>query len=833
MLRNALLEIRRHPGRLGAVALAIMISVGFLSAVQTFVATETRAIGAAVTAQTSTSDVIVEVDESSKSYAGVLAGVPGVRLVDPVYSGYTEFSTGAGGGPLIVESLAAPEFRWASLDSGAWPSAASEVAISSSTASQYDLALGTRIAFSSPDGTGSIPMTVVGITDQSQSLLSGVNPSTFVAPAYFTADGKSYPQYLIKGDGSVSPDQLADRVRAVLPADAQVDTSEARGAAAVDSITNGADVFTYLLQIFAAIALLVGAIIIANTFSILITQRRRQIGLLRAVGASTQQVRRGVLAEALIVGLAGSVAGVGLGIGIAAIASAVTGSLSSGLALPWLGLGVAALVGLVVTVLAAVVPASRAMKVAPLEALRPVADAVGRRRSYRLVLVVSLVLLLAGGALVGVGLGTGTAPLLLSVAGSCLLALAIMVAAPLFLPALLGVVGRLAGLGGATGRLAAANTIRNPGRAAATSVALMLAVGLIVTLQVGAASVKGTVNDSLSSEFPVDVTVLNPMEPLPRGLRAAVASVDGISAVTDVTQAAGSVSTPSGPASVVLDGLAADADQVVASGLPALSSDRVALLHRYTLESLGLTSGDDFTVTAGSRKATFTAVESDVAGSSAGLIVVRASALAQLAPDAPVAELWARAADRSQAADVMADVRQVVGAAAGADGSGTGGSEAGSGSLTVGGSLEQSAQLNTLMDTLLNVATALLGVAVIIALIGVSNTLGLSVIERTRESALLRALGLQRSQLRLMLVIEAVLLALVGAVIGIAAGVLFGWIGTMALVTQASLPVLRFSISVPQTMAVVLVAVLAGALASILPGRRAAQAAPTEALAEV
>ncbi len=152
--------------------------------------------------------------------------------------------------------------------------------------------------------------------------------------------------------------------------------------------------------------------------------------------------------------------------------------------------------------------------------------------------------------------------------------------------------------------------------------------------------------------------------------------------------------------------------------------------------------------------------------------------------------------------------------------------------LGLAGSLEQAASIDSLLDTVLAVATGLLAVAVAIALIGVGNTLGLSVIERTRESALLRALGLQRRQLRLMLLVEAVLLALVGAVVGIVAGIGFGMIGVVALVKEINLAALHFSMSAGQTIAVVLVAIVAGALASVIPGRRAAVAAPTAALAD-
>jgi putative ABC transport system permease protein len=262
-------------------------------------------------------------------------------------------------------------------------------------------------------------------------------------------------------------------------------------------------------------------------------------------------------------------------------------------------------------------------------------------------------------------------------------------------------------------------------------------------------------------------------------------------------------------------GLTPDAGQVVAAGFGQLD-DQAVLVRAATLAALGVEPGGQLRLGYDSHTMAFRAVSSDVP--SPGTLVVTDRALTALAPGARVAAVWAAAADRSDAGPVMAGVRKASGQQAGLD---------------IGGSLPESASLTEVLDSLLRVATGLLGVAVLIALIGVGNTLGLSVIERSRESALLRALGLQRGELRLMLAIEAGLLALVGAVVGIAAGALFGLIGTAAVVQETELVSLHFSMSLGQTSTVVAIAVLAGVLASVIPGLRAGRAAPTEALAEV
>ncbi|MET0694920.1 MAG: FtsX-like permease family protein, partial [Propionibacteriaceae bacterium] len=817
-VRTALVELRQHPGRLAAVILAISISVAFVVAALVFTTTETHAIGQSVSARTSASDVVVEpAGALTPDQETSMSRVPGVADVEAGFEGFTDFASPRGAGQLMLDSLPTDSrLQWATLSAGRWPATATELAIDRSTAQQYELSVGQRLMFAGYEGPDRA-MEITGITDQSRSLFSGLTSSGFVAPTYFTQHPDLLPsRYLVLGDGSVPPQQLADAIRTLMPADSTVQTSAQATAAQLNELTRGADVFRYLLLVFGAIALLVGAIIITNTFTILVAQRRRQIGLLRAVGASTAQVRRGVLAEAAVIGFTGALLGVALGLGIAAIAAAISGSLASGLQIQPAGLLGAAALGLVVTVLAAMVPAARATRVPPLEALRPVADQVTAKRGSARLRNVAFLVIAAGALLDIVALRAPSHNLVLAIGGSMVLAVGILLAAPAFLPLVLRAAGRLTGRAGPVARLAGTNTVRNPGRAAATCVALMLGVGLIVTLQVGSASIKSTLNDTLDAELPVDVIVSNPSGALSPAVVSAVREVDGLKATTVVPMARVGVRIPDHEDQQVrVAGLTPDAAQVVAAGFEALT-DQVVLAQSATLKSWGIKAGDSVNLTYDRRSVAFTAEQSDVAPQ--GVVVVTQGRLAQLDPQARVGAIWGAATSRSEAGDVMAAVRQASGQQPG---------------LELGGSLQEAAALDKVLDSLLAVATGLLGVAVLIALIGVGNTLGLSVIERTRESALLRALGLQRRDLRLMLAVEAALLALVGAVVGIAAGVLFGWIGTAAVVKESNLDGVHFAMSATQTGAVVLVAILAGVLASVIPGRRAALASPTQALAEV
>ncbi|WP_152365182.1 ABC transporter permease [Microlunatus speluncae] len=825
MLRLALRELRNTPGRMVAVLGAIAISVGFLSACMTFLETEQAAVAAAATRSLSTSDIVVDAEQSRPEDLAAIRSVAGVAAADPIWSGGLQFRGPEGSGRLGITSVPGePALRWADLTAGDWPRGADQIAVGQSTAQQHGLEVGSVITVSDESTGADHPLTVSGIVDQSRSLFAGIDDSGYVTQAYFeqstaqAAPGQTLAdwavRYLIITAPGADQGQVLDGLRSALPTTAVVAASEEVAQQTLLGLSGGVDTYGILLQGFGAVALLVGGIMIANTFAILIAQRRRQIGLLRAVGATGGDVRRMVLAEAFLVGVVGAAIGIGLGIGLATIGAALSGSISNGLALPWVRLALAAAVGVIVTVVAASVPAARSSRITPLEALRPVDDHRVERRRTMIIGLLALGLMLAGSGVIWLALSQPSGVLLPAIAGAFLFAVGIIAAAPVYVPLLVRGFGLVLRRFGPVSRVAAANTARHPGRAAATCAALMIAVGLVVTLQVGAASVKATTDVDAQQRYPVDVTVSAGSEPLPGDLAPALARVPGIGATTEIRQVRAALAESDGT-EFTIAGLADDADSVVREGLDRLDAADVALIGPYTARILGLTDGQQVTVTTGGSEATyrlrFSRVPEDFA------LVVRGSTLAALAPKAPVAAVWASAVDRSAAQAVSAAVVAVVDQRPG---------------LQIGGSLAQAAQMGQLIDALLAGATALLGVAIVIALIGVGNTLGLSVIERQRESALLRALGLERRQLRRMLAIEAIVLALVAVIVGIAAGIGFGFLGTTALARDAGMSDTVLAVSAPQTAVVVIVALLAGGVASILPGLRAARVPPAAALAQ-
>jgi len=813
VLRTALAELRHHPRRVVAVVVAIMLGVGYLTASVTVLAGATTAIERGVIERTAGTDVVVTVRTTDPRAQAALrervAALPGVASADLSYLSRGSVT----GSSEWVQQQSVPanaKLRWTSLAGGRWPAGPGEIVLGATTARQLNLGIGERITLH--DTTSSATLVITGLVHESGSLLSGLAQRSFVAPSYYTAADSirtsQQTEILVIGDGAAGPDRLAARISAATGGD-RVETSAAFARRKLSEATGGVFILQLLLLIFGAIALLVGGIMIVNTFLVLVAQRRRQIGLLRALGAGRGQIRRALLAEAAVIGVAGAALGAAAGVGLAAVVAA---ALDGPLTVPAGQVAAVAAAGVAVTVAAVLVPARRATRISPLDALRPVADRPAEHRFARLRAAISLALGAAG--LTGIALGSagGTYALLFSVGGSFLTAVALLSASGIVVPALLRGFGVALRRGRPTVRLAHANVVRNPGRAAATAAALMLAVGLVVTLQVGAASMTATAERNLSEHFPIDVTVSMFDGPLPERTVRDVAGVAGVTGVAVL---------PSTRAHADLRGRRT-AVRVLSPGPDALALtpasrqplDTMVLADPYLLDDAGIRDGSRVTITGPSGSVTVPVKADDLAPADA--MVVGPRVLRALDADAPAGTLWARTRPDADITELRSQLRAVVAPVEGAE---------------VGGGLSAKASYREFLDQLLAVTTMLLGVAVLIALIGVGNTLSLSVLERTRESALLRALGLQRRQLRWMLAGEAVLLSLAGTVVGTAAGAFFGWVGTRAVSGEVNFRTVVFSVSVPQTLAVAAVAVIAGVLASVLPGRRAARAAPVEALA--
>lgn len=594
---------------------------------------------------------------------------------------------------------------------------------------------------------------------------------------------------------------------------------------------------------FAAVAMFVAGLVIANTFQVLIAQRRHTLALLRCVGATRSQIRRSVLVEALTVGVLASIGGILLGLGLGQIALAVAGTQDLGIPIPAVvspslaTILVPLLTGTLVTVIAGLAPAKAATAVAPISALRPAEVPALRRGGSTLRLVLALLLGIPGtlmlvGAVVLSSVSDSGGIMLLSLAvgvlGGMLSLAGVLVGAVFMVPAIIRVAGglwaRLAGRSRATVRLATANSARNPRRTSATSTALLIGVGLVVMVATGAASARATLENELLSYFPVDIAVSSPGPELSNAQLTAMSEVEGIEQIA--TRRAVTVEVDHGSESSLFEvfEVTDDLREVIRDPafLPDLETGTVRM-DQHDAEWLGVSDGESITFRVGSAEApaadeaTEVELQVEIDTSRSFPMMVSAQDMDTMAPDVSPAHAWLRIADGANELDVVRDVQDAVAEVSGGA------------APWVSGEAAERAALDQVIETLLAVIIGLLGVAVVIAVIGVANTLSLSVIERRREHALLRAVGMTRGQLRGSLVVEGVLLAVVGTGLGTVAGLVYGWAGSSIVLSGVG----DMHLVVPwgYVAACAAGAVIAGVLASVLPARSAAKAKPVAALA--
>jgi putative ABC transport system permease protein len=817
--RVLLANVRAHAARLVASTLAVVIAVGFVVATlvlnETSRATLLTAAGAPYVGAAAV--VTAHPGEDLARDAGPLTGLASVRAVAPTWrtSVRTVVPGHAGARYLLIESVADdPALRWEHLSAGSLPDRPGEVAVTD----RAKASVGDVLTVTTYDEHGTAhtsQATVTGTVDLGGDPTAGVNARGFVTAGQAQAWGAPSPSELrIAAAPGRADEAVRDAVRSALHGrQVTVRTGEEAAQWAARSMLGDSLGLTAVLLVFATVAVLVAGLVIANTFAVLLAQRTRELALLRCVGATARQVRRSVLGEALLTGLAASALGVGAGIGLAALVSAIVGSTDSpiplaGVSVPPSAVLVGLAVGTGVTLLAALAPSRAATRVAPLAALRPLDPAPLRSRPGVVRLVAGLLLVVPGAALLA--LGVVAVQVLVALAGGALSFLGVVLLGQRAVPPVVAVAGRLVGrLGGVPARLAAGNATRNPRRTAATATALLIGVTLTTAMVVGAASTRATATADLDAAFPADV-VVSAAETLPAPLLGRLTAVDGVR--TGVTLTTATVTGPDGRP-VQVQGIDPAAAEPVLRSTAALRPPRTGeiVVPAWQAEAWSVADGDRVTVTTAGGSRSLRVVE--VARIDEPLLT-RAE-LATLSPGAGPGALWLRlddGADADAAVDAITDA--VATDAPGA---------------TVSGLASERAAIDAVLDTLLLVVTGLLGVAVVIALIGVGNTLALSVVERRQENGLLRALGLTRGQLRSLLAWEAALVAGVAAVLGVVLGGVYGAAGAASVLGGQR--VLVVAVPWAQVAAIVVVATAAGLLASVLPARRAARTSPVAAIA--
>ncbi|NUU16218.1 ABC transporter permease [Cellulomonas humilata] len=861
MLRLTLAQMRRSLGRLTAAAVAIAIGTAFLATTLLAGNVMTRTGYDAVTATYADADIVVSGEVTQAELEDVRA-LPDVQAADVLApTGIEIRKGGTSRWELVLATTDDPRLSSLAVDDGTVPSGTGEIALPAATAKALGVDVGDTVQVR---WTTAVPVDdPTAGTDESAApqeawetvdddvLVTGIAADPSSAWSQAGGAGLVTTDDLLRWTGvesltelgsdvlvvarpGVGADALRDAVAPVVPG-SEVLTKDQAAAEAVSEFSNGGNVLVTIVLGFASVALLVAALVIANTFQVLVAQRTRTLALLRCVGAGKGQLRRSVLTEAAILGSAASVVGLVFGLVLGQTALIVLGRLDLGVPLPSTiqvtlpVVLVPLLVGTVVTVLASLVPAREATRVSPIAALRPAdAPAVGARGG-RVRLVASILLMLGGvgvlllsTALASAGGADPTLMLGVAVLAGALSFVGLLLGAVFWVPKVVAFAGRLLARTGTSARLAAANTVRNPRRTAATSAALLIGVTLVAMMSTGAASARVSLAQELDEHFPVDLMVDGSVQgddpTLPSDVTDAVVGVAGVDTVLEMRTAWVPlkddtwvmVAAPADGAAtdVLRDPRTADdlADGTLL--LPKVYADRAS---DESLPVAAYTTALDTSEPApGGGEVPLQPVASDLGGIYA---LVTPATLDALAPSAPVSMLWVALDPDADAALVLQEVRSALPDTP----------------AEVSSAGAQRASDEAVIDSLLAVVVGLLGVAVVIALIGVANTLSLSVLERRRESATLRAIGLSRRQLRWMLAVEGMLIAGVGAVLGAGLGLLYGWAGAVVVFGEVGDVVLV----VPWShLALLLVVALgAGLLASVLPGRAAARTSPVAALA--
>jgi putative ABC transport system permease protein len=764
----------------------------------------------------------------SASLVRTLGRVPGVAAVEGSAFGYTRL-IGKNGKALGNPAAGAPTLggNWNKvaqlnpfhLVAGHAPQAANQVVIDRKSARDGHLWIGdttTVIVRGPPQHVRIVGIIGFGAAD-SPGGASVVLFPTPIAQRLVAAPGK-FTSILFVAKSGVSQQQLVSNLRSALPHGLEALTGAALTKETQDSFQKALSFFNTFLLIFAVIALLVGAFMIFNTFSITVAQRTRENGLLRAVGASKRQVLGSVLLEALAVGIIASLIGLAAGVAVAAGLKAMLDALGFGL--PGGGIVfstrtilVSGLAGLAVTIFAAVSPARKAAKVPPVAAMQEVAAGSTGYGSKQRVMVGTAILALGIAALFTGLFGHVASAIIVVGAGALLVFFGVSVLGrTVSLPLSRAVGAPLPRLRGVTGQLARQNAMRNPKRTAASASALMIGVGLVGFITILASSTTASVNSTIDRTFAGDIVVdsggglMGGVDP---GLARQLNKLPQVSAATGVGIGAAEISGKVEQIAAVDPATAGQIFDVspVHGSIAALGRNGIAVYKDVaTADHLKLGSA-------------VSVLFKDTGRQTLRVALIYGDAVAAPSPryflgtpafDANFtirydSQVFVKKAPTVTTAAALAAVRKIANRY--------------SGTTVMDQTAYKQARAKTIQQELALVY-ALLALAILIALLGIGNTLALSIFERTRELGVLRAVGMTRKQLRATIRWESVIIALQGTFLGLLIGVFFGWALVLAMKNQG---ITVFSVPVVSLIVVVALAALAGLVAAIPPSRRAAK----------
>jgi putative ABC transport system permease protein len=829
-----------------ATTFAVLIGVAFVSG--SYILTDTifaafdeifseslSGTSVVITAQNPVEQENGEVPTIPAKLLGRVQGTPGVRLASGAIFTPGGFFTQSGEkignkfAPKFISSVLPGELESLNYIDGHKPRGPREASLDKAAADSAGIGIGDKIEIVGQASARTYRL--VGLTQLGSASFGGASIAQLTLPEAQAITHKRgrFDQISVAAEKGVSPAVLRRRIKAEMPAGVRVETASESSERSSEEIRKSLSFLPTFLLIFGFIAVFVGSFIIFNTFSITIAQRVREFGMLRTLGASRGQILRTVIVEAVAIGLVGAVVGIGGGflvaLGLNALFEVFEIDLpTTGLVLETRTIVVSILVGVLVTVAASAVPALRSTRVPPIAALHAFTPKPSRRRRLAVV-AVALLLAAIGTALVLVGLlgsgGVGSRAGLIG-GGGLVVVIAVSIFSPRLVPPLANVAGwPLQMLRRLTGRLARENAKRNPGRTAVTAAALMIGLALVTFVTVFAAGLKSSVASVVDENFAGGLVIQNSdgFSPIPGGAAAVAAKVPGVKSVQTVRSAeakyvgSGAGVKVTAPTPGIESEVALEWKQGGPAVLRGLGADEAVVSDDFA-SAHGLEVGDSFRLlTQTSRRPRFrVAGEFESKLGVLGSVIVTQPVMARVfgqrqdtidfvepAPGANPARLQAILAKGVEAAFPIAEVLNQE---------------------------ELKENREEQVDQLVNLFYALLGLAILISLFGIANTLALSIHERTRELGMLRAIGMSRRQVRTMVRYEAVITALIGAILGMALGIVFA-----ALIAQP-LKQEGFTLSYPIVSLVVLLvlASLAGVVAAILPARRASRLDVLESL---
>ncbi|QKV94552.1 ABC transporter permease [Streptomyces sp. NA02950] len=838
MFRTALRNVLAHKARLLMTTLAVLLGVAFVSGTLVFTNTISDAyqkssekgfsgVDVAITPDSGADDDTGKPGEAPRLGQRVLdraAEVPGAASATGTVSGYTALSkkngdllgsgfSNLGGNYYPGKDGKDPRYT---MTDGRAPKAAGEVALDAKSAERGHYAVGDTIRVS-VDGPVRKEKVVGVFTTDDGNVAAGGSLALFDTPTaqrLFAKPGQ-FDEIDVKAAAGTSQTALKSALDKVLPEEAEAETGRKLADEQAESIKSSMSGMQTGMLVFAGIALFVGIFIIANTFTMLVAQRTRELALMRAVGATRRQVTRSVLIEATVVGavaaVTGLVAGVGIGAGLRSLLNSTGATVPDGpIIVDATTVLVSLAVGIVVTVLAAWLPGRRAAKIPPVAAMNSV-HAPPTTRGLVVRNTIGAILAAAGIALVLAGAGMGTDGKSYMGLGAAVLVIGVFVLTPLLSRPLIAAAAPVLRVFGMPGKLARQNAVRNPRRTAATASALMVGLTLITGMTVIAGSVQKGIDkmatDALKSDYVVSMGGFDGQRPLSPDVARTIGELPEVTAYSPLRQSASRIDGDieyltgvNGKSITDLVGLDFSAGSF--SGL----SGTKAVVDDKTAEDRGWKLGSKIPVTyEDGRRGTLT-----VHGVYTGNEMIHGIMLdsATLTPHmTTVTDMQVMVKTKGGASEETKDaLKKALGE---------------NPAIQVQNKKDISDGIAQFFTLMLNMLYGLLAMAVLVAVLGVINTLAMSVFERSQEIGMLRAIGLDRRGIKRMVRLESLVISLFGGVLGLGLGVFFGWAAGEMI--SNGMPTYELVLPWGRMAVFLALAAFVGVLAALWPARRAAK----------